>query len=156
MVKKLGVLGTCFSRNFLNSSDYFNPDYKNYYSVAFTQFHSSLIALNTKKKWIDIDQYEDIPKEKRRFVIEDFQKQLFDTIKEKKVDYLIIDLYSDALKNIGFFNQEQAVTISPIIEQSRIKEDLSFEFVLDHKDETLFLKTFQEAIKSFHKKFLHI
>ncbi len=149
MVQKIGVLGTCFSRNFLNSSAYFNPDYKSHYEVAFTQFHSSLIALMTEPFSFPIAEYEDIPVEKKQFVKTDFEKTFFQALKRERPDFLMIDLYADALKETAFVSQNQAITISPIIEQSRIRYDLPITKIVSQTNWALFLDQWTNAVWRF-------
>ncbi|MBC1521743.1 hypothetical protein HB912_08795 [Listeria aquatica] len=152
MVQKIAVLGTCFSRNFLNSSDYFNPEYKKHYSVSFTQFHSSMITLITEPFFFNIDHYEDIPPEKKKFVVADFEKHFFQELKQKTPDFLIIDLYTDALKKIAFIKANQAVTISPIIEQSRIRQDLPIKKLVSQENWQQFLEEWIRAVQLFKEK----
>ncbi|WP_163654756.1 DUF6270 domain-containing protein [Listeria sp. PSOL-1] len=154
MVQKIGVLGTCFSRNFLSSDPYFNPEYKEDFSVSFTQFHSSIIALMTKPFSLDISSYDDIPDTKKKFVQTDFEKTFFKELKKEKIDYLLIDLYTDALKSVGFIESDVAVTISPIIEQSQIRNDLPFKNMLTHDDPLVFQQRFKEALEAFKTKVL--
>ncbi|RDW99439.1 DUF6270 domain-containing protein [Listeria kieliensis] len=152
MVQKIGVLGTCFSRNFLNSNDYFNPEYKKNYTVVFTQFHSSLITLMTEPFFFEIDHYEDIPPEKKKFVVADFEKTFFQKLKQESPDFLMIDLYADALKKVAFISAKQAVTISPIIEQSRIQQDLSIERLVSQDNWQQFLNYWLSAVRQFKEK----
>ncbi|WP_088816297.1 MULTISPECIES: DUF6270 domain-containing protein [Listeria] len=149
MVKKIGVLGTCFSRNFLNSSTYFNPDYKSHYEVVFTQFHSSFIALMTDSFSFPIADYEDIPVEKKQFVVTDFEKTFFQALKKERPDFLLIDLYADALKETAFVGHNQAITISPIIEQSVIRKNLPVTKIISQTNWPLFLAHWTDAVQRF-------
>lgn len=149
MVQKIGVVGTCFSRNFLNSSAYFNPGYKTHYQVSFTQFHSSFIALMTDPFSFQIANYKDIPSEKKPFVKTDFEKSFFQALEKEQPDFLLIDLYTDALKETAFVSDHQAITISPIIEQSQIRNDLPIKKIISQTDWPLFLEYWMDAIERF-------
>ncbi|EUJ22626.1 hypothetical protein PGRAN_12309 [Listeria grandensis FSL F6-0971] len=153
-VKKIAVFGSCFSRNFLSSAPYFNPTYKSHFACVMTQFHSSIIATMTDVVTMDISEYEDIPKEKKRFVREDFEKRFFERIAETNPDYLLIDLYSDALKNIGFISEKQAITISPILEQSRILNDIRFVKMVDHQNKQHFKSVWLTSLHQYRKQLL--
>lgn len=151
-VKKIAVLGTCFSRDFLNSDSYFNPNYKQYFNCIFTQFHSSIIAIISDPTTISLDKYNDIPFKKKKFVEMDFEKNFWRELKKEQPDYLIIDFYSDTLKSVGWLSSDCAITLSPIVEQSQLIHDLEFEFVLDHTNKEKYKEKFEESLQLFKKK----
>ncbi|EUJ30960.1 hypothetical protein MFLO_09702 [Listeria floridensis FSL S10-1187] len=77
---------------------------------------------------------------------------MFHQLEQSVPDYLIIDFYSDALKNVGYLDKEIAITISPIIEQSRIKDELTFTRILDHSDNEKYLSEWRKALQEFKKR----
>lgn len=97
-VLKVAVLGTCFSRNALNTMDYFNPEYKKYVECVFTQFHSSLVSLNSYSAPQQLLQ-EYINHNEFNHIQVDMDKTFYENLYNSNADVLIIDLYSDALLN---------------------------------------------------------
>ncbi|MEE1921389.1 DUF6270 domain-containing protein [Pseudomonas sp. 148P] len=96
--KKICVIGTCFSRSVFRSDEYFNPDYKRFFTVPLTLFHNSLISLMSKRFeetgycW-DNDLLGD---HVFRYVEVEFLKDLKERLCSSGADYLVIDNYSDA------------------------------------------------------------
>ncbi|WP_241463161.1 DUF6270 domain-containing protein [Listeria aquatica] len=82
----------------------------------------------------------------------DFEKHFFQELKQKTPDFLIIDLYTDALKKIAFIKANQAVTISPIIEQSRIRQDLAIEKLVSQENWQQFLEEWIRAVQLFKER----
>lgn len=153
-MKKIAVFGTCFSRNFLSSAPYFNPDYKEYFNCVFTQFHSSIITIMSEPLTINLDRYDDIPLENKKFVVADFEKKFWKEMSKNSPDYLVVDLYTDALRSVGWMTVDCAVTISPIVEQSKLLNDLEFEFILDHSNQKKYKEKFRESLIRFKNKVL--
>ena len=153
-IKKIAVFGSCFSRNFLSTQTYFNPDYKDYFNCIYTQFHSSIIAIISEPISIQLDPYDDIPLEKKKFVKMDFEKKFWKELEKEIPEYLIIDLYSDALKNVGWLSSDCAITISPIIEQSRLNEVLEFTNILDHSNNKVYKDKFRDSLIQFKDQIL--
>ncbi|MBC1424396.1 DUF6270 domain-containing protein [Listeria seeligeri] len=130
---KIAIMGSCFSRNAFNSSSYFNPDYKAFFECSFTQFHSSIISVMTESaSGFDLKRYKDIIPSERITVEGDFEKNFFTNLKNSNSDYLLIDLYPDVIRPVIWLNNKTAITLSYVIENSQLLNDLSYERILDH------------------------
>lgn len=119
---KIAVLGTCFSRNAFNSSDYFNPDYKKYFNCVYTQFHSSiksLISPVAPNKLIE--QYKD--NREFKHINTDMNKTFFKELRGSKAEYLIIDLYPDAMLQELELNNGSTITYSYLIKENTVLGD---------------------------------
>lgn len=92
----IAVLGTCFSRNALNTMDYFNPDYKKYIHCVFTQFHSRLDSLNANPAPLELNQQYENDNEYNHIKV-DLDKIFYEKLYESNAEVLVLDLYSDAL-----------------------------------------------------------
>ena len=106
-MKKIGVLGSCESRDLFNSI--LNPGYKNYFSIEVTTLRTSLISLMQSPIFIDSDLLKIFPenkdsKKRTSFLKDDFEKTFFDELNEKDIDILIIDNYFEVRFGIGFFD----------------------------------------------------
>lgn len=155
-MKKIMVFGSCFSRNMFNSSEYFNPGYKNQLNCEKTYFHSSIVSVVTPALKYSLDSYTDILPEFKQFTQLDFSKSFFDDVETDQPDYILIDLYSDAIKDILYINQETAITISPIIEHSEIMNDLPKHKLLTHNDNDVYFLVFEIALQQFKNRLLNI
>lgn len=92
----VAVLGTCFSRNALNTMYYFNPDYKKYIRCVFTQFHSRLDSLNANPAPQELSQQYEKDNEFNHIKV-DLDKTFYEKLYESNAEVLVFDLYSDAL-----------------------------------------------------------
>ncbi|MBC6141312.1 teichoic acid biosynthesis protein [Listeria welshimeri] len=154
---KIAVLGTCFSRNAFNSSPYFNPDYKTFFECSFTQFHSSIISIMTKPaNLINLDKYTDITANEKSYVDEDWGKKFFINLKKSNSDYFLIDLYSDVIRPVIWIDKETAISLSYVIEQSQLLNDISYERILDHIDNETYFEEWKYYADQFIEKLTEI
>lgn len=149
---RVAVLGTCFSRNAFNSSQYFNPDYKKIYECVYTQFHSSLISLVSKPVSLDIKELESIKESDRKFVEVDFDKSFFNKLKESGAEYLILDLYSDASKSILKIDGDRYISCSYILEDSKYIKKLENSKIIDHTNNDEYFEIWKVAVGDFIQK----
>jgi hypothetical protein len=153
---KVAVLGSCFSRNPFNSQSYFNPGYKKNYSVALTQFHSSLISIMAKPFTLDVDKLDDVSDYNKQFIVNDFEKNFFELIAQTKPDYLIVDLYADACRDVIKMDEETYVSASLALRQSKyFKNFVEYEVITHHNNDqyfelwTKYMSMFTEKIKEY-------
>ncbi|EDO0934087.1 teichoic acid biosynthesis protein [Listeria monocytogenes] len=156
-VTKIAVMGTCFSRNAFNSSPFFNPDYKAFFECNFTQFHSSIISLMTKPaNLINLDKYTDIKQSEQSFVEEDWKKEFFINLKNSNSDYFLIDLYPDVIRPVIWLDNETAITLSYVIEQSQLLNDIPFERISDHIDNEAYFNEWKGYADKFIEKLTEV
>ncbi|EAG9260666.1 teichoic acid biosynthesis protein [Listeria monocytogenes] len=156
-VTKIAIMGTDFSLNAFNSSPFFNPDYKAFFECSFTQFHSSIISLMTKPaNLINLDKYTDIKKSEQSFVEEDWKKELFTNLKNSNSDYFLIDLYPDVIRPVIWLNDETAITLSYVIEQSQLLNDIPYERISDHIDNEAYFNEWKGYADQFIEKLTEI
>ncbi|MCD8807850.1 hypothetical protein K1Y25_01100 [Mammaliicoccus sciuri] len=115
---KVAVLGTCFSRNAFNTSDYFNPVYKALTECVYTQFHSTIESLvcevNAPKELVDV--YRDHNEFKH--INTDLTKSFFEELKDSGAEYIIIDLYPDATLNQLTLENNAIITYNYLIKEN--------------------------------------
>lgn len=158
---KVGVLGSCFSRTAFNSMEYFNPDYKKFYECTFSQlYHSSIPALTSKQLNMDIlrdiSEHLDILNvnaENKNFIKVDMEKSFFKDLKEKDVDYLIIDLYADVVKTLIKFPDGSYIGTFHI---SELAMEHDYELLSPIKDNNKYFEVFKEGLDKFHDEILKI
>ncbi|EED2403634.1 teichoic acid biosynthesis protein [Listeria monocytogenes] len=156
-VTKIAIMGTDFSLNAFNSSPFFNPDYKAFFECSFTQFHSSIISLMTKPaNLINLDKYTDIKKSEQSFVEEDWKKEFFTNLKNSNSDYFLIDLYPDVIRPVIWLNDETAITLSYVIEQSQLLNDIPYERISDHIDNEAYFNEWKGYADQFIEKLTEI
>lgn len=155
-VAKIAVLGTCFSRNAFNSSDYFNPDYKKYFNCVYTQFHSTIGSLLSKPAPKSlIDKYQNHNEFKH--IQTDMSKTFFSELQESNAEYLIIDLYPDAMLKELTLKNGSKITYSYLI-----KDMLELEEYVSNWDNHKFtnskilLKNWIVNLKEFMNKVIEI
>ena len=148
---KIAVLGTCFSRNAFNSIDFFNPNYKKYFDCVYTQFHStigSLISIPAPNKCLELyEKSNDF-----KYIKTDMKKSFFEDLKLTNPDYLIIDLYADAM-----LQELKLVNNSIITYNYMIKDEFKIgDFVINwgerYQNEEEYFNNWKENIKLFVEK----
>ncbi len=152
---RIAVLGSCFSRQIFSSDEYFNSDYKKFYVCGYTQFHSSIISLCSKPINYDIQQYYDYFDEAaRRYLPAEFDKDFFDRVRKDAPDYLVIDLYADAVRPIICIEKNKYITCNKYLNQ------IPFEHLFQSKYVFPGSKEHQDLLKQymlvFHDKILDI
>ena len=108
MKTKIGVLGSCISRDVFNS--YFIPNYKDFFEVNISANRVSIISIMQDPLKYDLEQLKISPFNKENnartnFILYDLNKQFIKELKEKKIDYLIIDNYLEITMGILYFNE---------------------------------------------------
>ncbi|MFV5938105.1 DUF6270 domain-containing protein [Mammaliicoccus sciuri] len=115
---KVAVLGTCFSRNAFNTSDYFNPEYKALMECVYTQFHSTIESLvcevNAPKELVDAYRNHN----EFKHINTDLTKSFFEELKESGAEYIIIDLYPDATLNQLTLENNAIITYNYLIKEN--------------------------------------
>lgn len=155
---KIAVLGSCLSRLVFSSKEFFNPDYKSKYRVVNTMFHTSLVSLFSEKldkeEMIDDKYLQYLHSEVlREYIRKDARKIFFDEIRESKPDFLIIDLYQDAVRDLIVFKNNKILSAGINLRESEyldtIKEKAD---IITHSDANEFLEYWEEAIRKFAKE----
>lgn len=148
---KIAVLGTCFSRNAFNSTDFFNPNYKKYFNCVFTQFHStigSLISKPAPQQCVEV--YSD--SNDYKYIKTDMRKTFFEELRIANPDYLIIDLYADAmLQELQLIN-ESIITYNYMIKEKFQIGDYVVNWGDKYKNEKEFFNNWKKSIHIFMGK----
>lgn len=154
---KIAVMGSCFSRNAFNSKPYFNPDYKRFFEVTFTQSHTSIFSVLSKPyKGVNIDKYSNMTNNERRTVQDDLDKGFFEKLENSKSDYLLLDFYPDVLRGPLWLESGEILSLSYIMEQTGILNDLPVKRLLDHSDNEAFFQEWTTYVDKFIEKLLTI
>lgn len=149
---KVAVLGTCFSRNALNTKKYFNPEYKMYLECVFTQFHSRLDSINSKSAPMElIDQYRD--HNEFPHIYRDMAKTFFEDLAASNAQVLVVDLYADALLKPLVLNNGSEITYNYLIKENNalagyVKEWDQYRFITEEG----MLEKWSESLHEFMDK----
>lgn len=157
-ITKIAVLGSSHTRPMFTSSVFFNPDYKNYYQVVYTQFHSSIISLMGKPRTYENDYFKTRKTTVQQYIKTDFEKRFFNQLKAADPDYLIIDIYIDVQMGVIYFGDGSVISYNSYQAESK--------YVLDHINEkpvlsTIFndpnyLESYSNALNLFRNEILKI
>ncbi|EAC3357760.1 teichoic acid biosynthesis protein [Listeria monocytogenes] len=154
---KIAVMGSCFSRNAFNSKPFFNPDYKRFFEVTFTQSHTSLFSVLSKPyTGINIDDYGNMTDNERRTLQADFDKGFFEKLENSNSDYLLLDLYADVLRGPIWLESGEILSLSYISEQTGILNDLPIKRLLDHSNNDAFFQEWTSYADKFIEKLLTV
>lgn len=153
---KIGVLGSCYSRNAFNSAMYYNPFYKEKYTVSYALFHSAIPSIMSKPINFDRKIFEIAGNSNTEigYIQDDFEKNFFAKLSSAKVDYLIIDLYADAVRDLIVFDNEHIITGTYLIRRTKdfmssLKDNAT---IVTHNQKELFLKYWRQAAEKFAEK----
>lgn len=116
---KLAILGSCYSRRMFTSTQYFNPDYKDFFEVLGTQFQSSLIGIAPETKINEEYPQETFisqPASVQNSVKNELQNSYFEELKELNPDYLLIDVYGDVDRGVVIFPNGKMITNTNYVE----------------------------------------
>jgi len=81
---EIGILGSCYTRRMFTSSDYFNPDWRQYFKVLDTQFQSSIISLiQGKVTNFDGNIFTNLPKSVQKSIECEFKNNYFKKLSAK-------------------------------------------------------------------------
>lgn len=95
---RISILGSCYSRAAFNSSNsFFNPDYKNNFSIVYSHFWISLISATSQPIPFDRSLYHDVPDKVITNVSKEYEKTTFDDLREINTDYIVMDFFVDAV-----------------------------------------------------------
>lgn len=152
---KLGILGSCYSRSAFVSKKYFNPFYKEKYEVVFTQFHSSIPSVMSKPAKYEEEFFDDINVIHKEYVKNDFEKGIIEKLVAANPDYVLIDLYADAVRDLIVFEDGSIVTGTFIIKETEYLYSLSENVrIITHENKAEFLKYWILATNKFIQELL--
>lgn len=127
-VPSIAVLGSCYSRRAFTSSSYFNPRYKRKYTVLFTQFHSSIVALmEPTKVEFSPSMFQGLKRAELEFVRSDLEKTVLYRLRESRPDYLLLDFFGDSHYGVIDLADGGSITASDFVtKQSTLLKDRDF------------------------------
>jgi hypothetical protein len=148
---KVAVFGSCYCRSAFNSDKFFNPDYKNYYNCVYTQFHSSVISIMSKPVALDETKLDKLNHKQKEFIRCDFDKGFFERLKSAQPDYLLMDFFADASRNLIKVNDGGYISISHILDETPLENELikRNEDILSHENNDAYFVIWKEAIDRF-------
>lgn len=150
---KLAILGTCYTRGAFNSAPYFNPGYKEKYTITFTQFHSSIPSLMSEPVHFPESFFKDRKPIEKAYLACDFDKLFFDRLSESKADYFMFDLYPDAVRDLVVYNDQHMITGSFYLRNRDFLQSLTGKArFISHDDEKEFLNYWCPAADAFAAK----
>lgn len=152
---KIAVLGSCYSRSAFVSLQYFNPHYKEKYKIVYTQFHSSIPSIMSNPIKYEEAYFSNCVDAHKEFVKCDFEKTLFENLRISNPDYLIIDLYADAVRDLIAFDDNHIITGSFILKDSNyLPSIVNKARIISHESKEEFLRYWIPAVDKFISKIL--
>ncbi|MEE1059795.1 MAG: DUF6270 domain-containing protein [Treponema sp.] len=121
------VIGTCFARSVFKSDAFFNPEYKEFFSVGYTIFHNSFISLMSEP--YKDESYRKIKdllvKDVYKYIEVEFKKDFFKILDKVKPDFIFIDNYIDATRPIIRITDDCFLTYNKYFSESIYKRKFS-------------------------------
>lgn len=107
MKTKIGVLGSCVSRDAFNSK--FVPNYKDFFEVNISAQRNSLISImqdpiSFDEELIEINPSNPFDRARTYFISYDLNKSFLKELVENEINYLIMDNYLEIRMGILYFN----------------------------------------------------
>jgi hypothetical protein len=137
--------------------EYFNPDYKKFYNCNFSQlYHSSIPSLTSRP--LDEDVFASISEKvadlsinsaHKNFIMADLKKSFFKDLKNADVDYLIIDLYADAIKNLVNFPDGSLLSTFHL-NLSEIRPELKYDLISPRDNDDKYFEIFKDGVDKFY------
>lgn len=152
----IAVFGTCLSRNIFRSVPFFNDDYKIWYNCKFTQFHSTMISMASKPYHGLDDKLSTLDKVAKRYIELDFHKQYELILKKNKPDYILIDLYADALLPTIETTNRERFTLNLYTRYSSIINGVKNLTVISQQNWDSYFSLFKESADNVINRLLQI
>lgn len=109
MTIKIATIGSYVTRDNFNSN--FNPHYKDYFELVAHQHQSSIISMmSNNTSFTKTSEFSDATAFRKRHITNEFNKSFINEIKEKKPEYILIDLYADIKYGVVKFDDETYIT----------------------------------------------
>ncbi len=157
-VTNIAVLGTCYSRNPFNSTDYFNPKYKKLYKCSYTQFHSNVISLVSNP--IEFNEKDfatsGLKASDINFIKTDFEKTFFEQLKLVNPDYLILDFYVDACREVIEYSENAYITLNYMTPQTEFYKKLTGKRIISNRDGDEYFELWEKSLDIFIEKLLSV
>lgn len=154
----IAILGTCYSRNAFNTSDFFNPYYKKLYKCSYTQFHSNIMSIVSDPAVFDETEFLDcgLKPSDISYIRSDFQKDFFENLLESNADYLIIDFYVDACREVIQIKENANITLNYLLPRTKYFKQIKNKPVISHTNNEMYLDLWKEKLKVFVQRLLEI
>lgn len=104
---KISILGACHTRLAFSDKEFYNPGYKNKYEIISTQFHSSVISIMGEAVPYEESYFDNLKERFQKYIDDDFSKNFFNNLDKNKSDYLIIDFFVDACRDLFYFSDNK-------------------------------------------------
>lgn len=150
MISQFSVFGTCVSRNIF--MDVLNEGYKSHFNINHSVEGINIISLMSNPIDFDealINSEDDFENE---CIKEDLTKNYINTIKNAKLDYILIDTMIDALEPIIRYDENSYITDSFRFKscefRNQVKDKPSFR-ICDNTEE--FMRLWEDAYQRFFK-----
>lgn len=156
---KIAVLGSSHTRPMFTSKEYYNPEYKKYFSVVYTQFHSSIISLVSNKNIVFNEHfYPNRPQTSLDYIRTDMEKMFWDKLKRSDADYFLFDIYIDVQMGIFKFNDGHVISYNSYqAESDFIANNVQLGVELSTiQNDSEYYNQFTRALEIFRKKILEI
>ncbi|MGL5153133.1 MAG: DUF6270 domain-containing protein, partial [Clostridium sp.] len=150
----ISILGSCLTRSAFSTNEYFNPTYKRKYNISYTHFQSSLISvMNEETIKFDLDKFTNSNEFMKECITTEFNKDFFIKFQESNCDYLIIDLFGDAMRGVIQFPNGSIVAGTIDYETEEVLFNLpEGTKIIKSTNIKEFLPLWQEGAKRFAKK----
>ncbi|WP_029542165.1 DUF6270 domain-containing protein [Selenomonas sp. AB3002] len=143
-------ISSCFSRSIFKSDSFFNPSYKQYFSVRKTLFHNSFISLLSapiKYDYLNIDDL--ITGDAGKYVNVEFNKDLKKILESYNCQLIVVDNYIDATCPVIKFQDNSYLTYNKYFSESIFKRFFSSCKVI-YPGSKEHLHLYKKSVKKFH------
>ncbi|MGM0902869.1 MAG: DUF6270 domain-containing protein [Bacillota bacterium] len=150
---KVAVLGSCYSRAAFNSSDYFNPGYKEKYQVVYSQFHSAIPSIMSEPIKYEGGYFQHYNDTEKVYIQDDLEKHFFHKLDKSKPDFLIIDFYSDIFLDLIVIDSEHIITGNYFIRGSEFLLNLpNTTRIISRENLDPFISLWKKSVSQFADK----
>ncbi|GKU83425.1 DUF6270 domain-containing protein [Niallia sp. NCCP-28] len=155
---KLAIVGSCYSRSAFNSQKkFFNPDYKDFFQIVYTNFQPSIASMNSEKVEFDKNKYLDLSEADLMNVEREYKKSIFQDLEENDFDYLIIDFFVDATHGVILLDDNKILGLNSSIKRSNYyRNHLSVTTTLLNNKKPEFLELWRKSCDEFINKIIKI
>lgn len=153
---RIWVIGSCYSRLIFRSLDFYNKDYKKLYDPITTVYHMSIPSIVSEKiPYNEEDFVGSHQKDLDHYAKDNFEKDIFDRLREEKPDYVIMDNYGSFTNSLIETDEGQFIDSNFYLSDCEAFLKINVKSVYENVSDAFF-NIYKDSVELFREKIAEI